>query len=61
MTLYTSHTRDITIVLLLIKSLFITECMYGPSHRIRKDCNNTDFAPFYFKLDNFNVLKILLI
>ena len=25
-----------------------------------KNYNNTDFTPFYFKLDNYNVLKILV-
>ena len=35
--------------------------MYGHhTDRLRKNCNSNDFAPFYFKLDNFNVLKILL-
>ena len=28
--------------------------------RLRKNCNNNDFTAFYFKLVNFNVLKILL-
>ena len=31
------------------------------AYRHHKNCNNPDFTPFYFKLDNFNVLKILLI
>ena len=32
-----------------------------PPHRLRNNCNNNDFTPFYFILDNFNVLNILLI
>ena len=27
---------------------------------LRKNCNSNGFTPFYFKLDNSNVLKILL-
>ena len=39
-----------------------TDCIYCQhTDRLRKNCNNNDFIPFYFKLDNFNVLKILLI
>ena len=38
-----------------------TDCIYGHhTDRLRKNCNNNDFTPFYFKLDNFNVLKMLL-
>ena len=58
---YTLHTRDITIMHLLIKSMFITDCTYGHhTDRLRKNCSNNGFVSFYFKLDNFNVLKILL-
>ena len=55
------NTGDITIIHLLIKSIFITDCTYGHhTDRLRKNCNNNDFTPFYFKSDSFNVLKILL-
>ena len=38
-----------------------TDCIYGHhTDRLRKNCNNNDFTAFYFKLDNINVLKILL-
>jgi hypothetical protein len=30
-------------------------------NRLRNNCNNTDFTPFYFTLDSFNALKVLLI
>ena len=31
--------------------IFITDCIYGHhKDRLRKNCNNNDFTPFYFKL-----------
>ena len=54
-------TRDTTIIHLFVKSIFITEGIYcHHTDRLHKNCNNNDFTPFYFKLDNFNVLNILL-
>ena len=32
-----------------------------PHNRLPKNCNNNDFTPFYFKLENFNILKIFII
>ena len=53
------HTRDITSIHLLIKAIFITDCIYGHhTDRLRKNCNSNDFTLFYFKLEYFNVLKI---
>jgi hypothetical protein len=47
---------------LSITVLFIYCGLYIlPPHRLIKKCNNNEFTPFYFTLDNFNVLKILLI
>ena len=38
------------------------DCIYGNhTDRLRKSCNNNVFTPFYFTLDNFNILKVLLI
>ena len=38
-----------------------TDCIYGHhTDGLRKNCNNNDFTTFYCKLDNFNVLNILL-
>ena len=38
------------------------DCVYRHyTEWLRKNCNNNDFTPLYFTLDNFNILKILLI
>ena len=39
-----------------------TQTVYTATTQIDfvRNCNNNHFTPFYFKLDSFNVLKILL-
>ena len=59
--IYNLHNRDITIIHLLIKSMFITDYIYGHHTDFVRTVTILIFTTFYFTLDIFNVLNILLI
>jgi hypothetical protein len=52
---YTLRTRDSTIVHLLIKSILIIDCIYGPPYILRKNCYNYNFISHW---TIFNILNI---